>query len=146
MQPWEIDARESIRDLAIRYNSNGDTGRFEEVRKLFHDDAEMHLEGRSYIGIEEVMTIFTGTKDRLDTNAGPPLVRHFGATHQIDLVDENNARGRLYFFVIANSGPDHWGTYMDVYRRDADGDGRWKFARRSVKVEGRAGASVFGGI
>lgn len=142
MQPWEIDARESIRDLVTRYNSNGDTGRFAEVRALFHNDAEMHLEGRPYVGIEEVMTIFTGTQDRLHSNEGPPLVRHFTATHQIDLLDERHARGRLYFFVLTSIGPDHWGTYMDQYRRGDDDV--WRFARRSVKVEGRSANSVFG--
>ena len=28
MQLWELTARESIRDLVTRYNSNGDAGRF----------------------------------------------------------------------------------------------------------------------
>ena len=142
MQPWEIDARESIRDLTTRYNSNGDTGRFGEVRKLFHDDAEMHIEGKPYVGVEEVMTIFTGTKDRISASDGPPLIRHFTGTHQIDLIDETNARGRLYFFVTTAIGPDHWGTYMDHYRKGDDGV--WRFARRSVKVEGRSPNSVFG--
>jgi SnoaL-like domain len=142
MQPWEIDARESIRDLTTRYNSNGDTGRFAEVRKLFHADAEMYLEGRTYVGIEEVMTIFTGTQSRINATDGPPLLRHLTGTHQIDLIDEHNARGRLYFFVLTMIGPDHWGTYMDHYRKDADGV--WRFARRSVKVEGRSPNSVFG--
>lgn len=141
MQPWEIEARESIRDLTTRYNSNGDTGRFAEVRALFHDDAEMHLDGRPYVGIEEVMTIFTGTQGTLHASDRPPLIRHFTATHQIDLVDENNARGRLYFLTLTGIGPDHWGTYMDHYRKGDDG--RWRFARRSVKIEGQAANSLF---
>jgi SnoaL-like domain len=141
MQPWEVDARECIRDLTTRYNSNGDSGRFNEVRALFHDDAEMHLEGRPYIGIDEVMTIFTGTQDQLNATDAPPLLRHFTATHQIDLIDSDHARGRLYFYVFTAIGADHWGTYMDHYRRGVDGN--WRFARRSVKVEGRASNSVF---
>lgn len=58
-----------------------------------------------------------------------------------DLVDENNARGRLYFLTLTGIGPDHWGTYMDHYRKGDDG--RWRFARRSVKIEGQAANSLF---
>lgn len=141
MHPWELDARESIRDLTARYNSNGDTGRFDAVRALFADDAEMHIDGRAYVGIDEVMTIFTGTKDRLHRAEAPAYVRHFTATHQIDVIDENNANGRLYFFVVSPIGPDHWGTYMDRYRRGADGV--WRFASRKVKLDGYAPGSLF---
>ena len=55
------------------------------MRALFHDDAEMHLDGRPYVGIDEVMTIFTGTQGTLEASDRPPLIRHFTATHQIDL-------------------------------------------------------------
>jgi SnoaL-like domain len=143
MQPWELDARESIRDLTIRYNSNGDSGRFAEVRKLFHDDAEMHIGAEAYIGVDEIMTIFTGTQHRVHAADGPPLIRHMTGTHQIDLVDGDNARGRLYFFVLTSIGPDHWGIYNDLYRRGPDGV--WRFARRSVKLEGRSPNSLFTG-
>jgi ketosteroid isomerase-like protein len=151
---WEISARESIRDLTTRYNSNGDAGRFANVRQLFLDDAVMDLEGEVKTGLDEIMTIFTGTQSKLhdipaaDAPGAPrekaalPYVRHFTATHQIDLVDENNATGRLYFFVVTPIGPDHWGRYTDTYRTNAAG--QWKFARRHVKVDGRAANSLFG--
>jgi hypothetical protein len=126
---WEISARESIRDLTTRYNSNGDAGRFANVRQLFLDDAVMDLEGEVKTGLDEIMTIFTGTQSKLHDipaagapgaaieKAALPYVRHFTATHQIDLVDENNATGRLYFFVVTPIGPDHWGRYTDTYRK-----------------------------
>jgi ketosteroid isomerase-like protein len=153
---WEISARESIRDLTTRYNSNGDAGRFANVRELFLDDAVMDLEGEVKTGLDEIMTIFTGTQSKLHDipaagapgapieKAALPYVRHFTATHQIDLVDENNATGRLYFFVVTPIGPDHWGRYTDTYRTNAAG--QWKFARRHVKVDGRSANSLFGGM
>ncbi len=164
MELWEISARESIRDLTTRYNSNGDAGRFANVRELFHDDAVMDLEGVVKTGLDEIITIFTGTQSKLhnvnvkadastdgnaDTGAPKeraalPYVRHFTATHQIDLVDEHNATGRLYFFVVTPIGPDHWGRYTDTYRTNAAG--QWKFARRHVKVDGRSANSLFGGM
>lgn len=65
MELWEISARESIRDLTTRYNSNGDAGRFANVRELFHDDAVMDLEGVVKTGLDEIITIFTGTQSKL---------------------------------------------------------------------------------
>jgi ketosteroid isomerase-like protein len=156
MELWEINARESIRDLTTRYNSNGDAGRFANVRELFLDDAVMDLQGEVKTGLDEIMTIFTGTQSKLhdtpakqasqtpEEKAALPYVRHFTATHQIDLVDANNATGRLYFFVFTPIGPDHWGRYTDTYRTNAAG--QWKFAHRHVKVDGRSPNSLFNGM
>jgi SnoaL-like domain len=141
MEPWMIAAREGIRDLTSRYNSNGDSGRFDEVRPLFHDDAEMHVGGRAHVGLEEIMTIFTGTKATLHASDRPKYIRHFTATHKIDLIDEDRANGRLYFCVLTSIGVDHWGVYTDTYLRKADGV--WRFARRVVKVDGRVENSLF---
>ena len=33
MESWELVARESVRDLVARYNANGDSGRFDEMRQ-----------------------------------------------------------------------------------------------------------------
>jgi hypothetical protein len=145
MEPWEIEARECIRDLVVRYNANGDTGRFAEVRKLFADDAVMTLEGGTYTGIEEIMTIFTGARETLSSGAAavtnPGYLRHMTATHQIDVIDRDTAKGRAYFQVLTAVGLDHWGRYIDDYRRV---DGVWRFARRRVDVDGRSPNSLFG--
>src|SRR5471030_3281136 len=125
MELWELIARESIRDLVARYNANGDSGRFEQMLKVFADDASMELVAvdgtvRRYDGIDQVATIFTDTKANWDATvggggdgAGPGRsrhhIRHFTATHQIDLVDESHARGRCYFLVVMAHGLDHWG-------------------------------------
>ena len=102
--------RESIRDLTTRYNSNGDAGRFANVRELFLDDAVMDLEGDVKTGLDEIMTIFTGTQSKLHDapaseahqapkdKAALPYVRQFTATHQIDVVDENNSYGQTALF------------------------------------------------
>jgi ketosteroid isomerase-like protein len=155
MELWEISARESIRDLTTRYNSNGDAGRFANVRELFLDDAVMDLQGEVRTGLDDIMTIFTGTQSKLRSvaadsaaarteTAATPYVRHFTATHQIDLIDANNATGRLYFFVVSPIGPDHWGRYTDTYKTNSVG--QWKFAHRHVKVDGRSANSLFGGM
>ena len=41
MELWELEARESIRDLVARYNANGDSGRFDPMLELFAEDATL---------------------------------------------------------------------------------------------------------
>jgi SnoaL-like domain len=146
MESWELLARESIRDLVTRYNSNGDSGRIPQVLELFTPDATMEItseggETRTYRGIDEIETIFTGAietfRAEADEHSQPGYVRHCIATHQIDLGDRQHAKGRCYFFVIRANGLDHWGRYVDQYE---ERDGRWRFTYRKVTTEGHRAA------
>jgi hypothetical protein len=142
MEHWELEAREQIRDLVARYNANGDTARFEQVLDLFAPDAVMEIgDARTYTGRDEISEIFTGTRDRVDYGSRPAYLRHFTATHQIDLIDESTAKGRCYYQVLTAVGLDHWGRYVDEYKTV---DGRWRFASRRVTTDGRSPDSLFG--
>jgi 3-phenylpropionate/cinnamic acid dioxygenase small subunit len=151
----DLLAREGIRDLVSRYNSYGDTGKFEQLFELFADDAVMEVgpargDRETYDGLEQVKLIFTGAQGRVqaqDERASTTYIRHFTATHQIDLVDADHATGRCYFAVIIGDavearGLDHWGRYIDEYVRI---DGSWKFQRRRVFVDGQTSGSWFAG-
>ena len=147
MDLQELLAREAIRDLVARYNANGDSGRFEQVMELFTDDAFMAADGTEYRGKGEILTLFTGASDQVksggpDGSSGPTpsYIRHFTATHQIDIVDEHSATGRAYFAVLSPVGLDHWGRYVDTYQVV---DGRWLFASRIVTTDDMAPDSVF---
>jgi hypothetical protein len=72
----------------------------------------------------------------------PGYLRHFTATHQIDLVDDDHATGRCYFAVIMDGGLDHWGRYLDRYRRVGE---QWRFEHRRVLVDGYSPSSWFAG-
>jgi hypothetical protein len=136
MELWELIARESIRDLVARYNSNGDSGRFSQVLELFAPDAVMDLPDGLYEGIDRISSIFTGTQAVVKSMApdgGRTYFRHSTSTHQIDLVDESHARGRCYYHVMMPHGIDHWGRYIDDYVKIDD---RWLFARRKVTMDG----------
>jgi len=141
METWELVARESIRDLVARYNANGDSGRFDQVMALFAPDAVMEIEGEApKVGHDEIRTIFTGAAGGADWGGHPVYLRHMTGTHQIDLVDEEHATGRCYYFVLTAIGLDHWGRYVDEYRVV---DGQWRFARRKVSTDGRSPDTLF---
>lgn len=136
MEQWELVAREQIRDLVARYSANGDSGRFAQVLELFAEDAVMEIgDDQVYRGRAEIETIFTGTRDRLRRASDLGYMRHFTATHQIDVHDVEHADGRCYYSVVTAAGLDHWGRYLDRYVRVGD---RWRFGHRRVTVDGRA--------
>ena len=142
MEVWELIARESIRDLVIRYNANADSGRFKEVLALFTNDACFELiEGdrsdlyRNHDGISRLLTDFQSTwVSSAAARGNSPYVRHFVATHQIDVEDRNRASGRSYVAVVKAGGLDHWGRYLDDYVRR---DGAWLISRRRAITDGR---------
>lgn len=140
MELWELEARESIRDLVARYNANGDSGRIEQLVALFAKEAVMVIPpageyvGREAIG-EFLSSVAKGTQDNAERGDGSVrFIRHFTATHQIDVLERNRAKGRSYFAVLTDRGLDHWGRYLDEYRRI---DGRWQFWHRTCTTDGQ---------
>lgn len=136
MEHWEIEARESIRDLVARYNAGGDSGRIDDVLALFATDAVMDIDGREYAGCEAIRGMFTGVVDRVSEGTAPgrrPVIQHHTATLQIDVTDRTSATSRCYLQVLMAHGLDHWGRYLDDYTAV---DGVWRFARRRVRVDG----------
>jgi len=141
MEIWEVIAREEIRDLVTRYNSNSDTGRFPQLLELFDDTSVMTIDGgMPYSGTSEIINIFTNAKGRLDSVDVPKYIRHYVATHQIDIESETVARGRCYFAVLTHIGLDHWGRYIDTYKKV---NGKWLFDTRKVFVDGTSAGSTF---
>ncbi len=135
MQHWELVARESIRDLVARYNANGDAGRFDPMLELFAQEATMDLPGRVCRGRTEIRAFFEGIAS--GTGRGNEerarFNRHFTDKKQIDLQNEYKTEGRAYYQVLTDRGLDHWGRYVDEYRRI---DGRWLIFHRKVTVDG----------
>lgn len=133
MKRWELEAREGIRDLVARYNSQGDAGRFGPLLELFAEGAVLEVPGRRLEGRAAIRDFF----EEVARGGGPRkpirLLRHFTATLQIDFVSKREAESRCYYQVLTEAGLDHWGRYLDLYRRVDD---RWLFARRQATVDG----------
>ena len=134
MEIWELIARESIRDLVARYNANGDSGRFEPMLDLFAEESTMEIPGDTYQGKAAIRGMFEGVATRTGASEGPTVkfIRHCTSTHQIDLQSETEAKGRCYYMVLTDKGLDHWGRYIDEYRRV---DGEWRFWHRKVTMD-----------
>lgn len=134
MESWELVARESIRDIVARYNSNGDGGRIEDMMTLFAADATLEVPGHAPLsGVDAIRTFFSQVARGGDNTFELRMLHHHTATHQIDIFDEQSATGRCYFTVYTQLGLDHWGRYIDDYRC---AEGQWKFLRRRVYVDG----------
>jgi len=134
MDHWELEARESIRDLVARYNANGDSGRFDPLLDLFAEDATMEIPTATYRGRDAIRAMFEDVASRTGSVEGARarFIRHFTATLQIDVDGESGARSRCYYVVLTDGGVDHWGRYVDEYRKI---DGRWLFWHRKVTVD-----------
>ena len=138
MELWELAARESIRDLVARYNASGDSGRLGPMLELFAHDATLEVPGETLHGVAAIRAFLERVSSRTDartdtgTNTGTTFIRHFVSTHQIDFESETEASGRAYYVVFTDSGPDHWGRYLDRYRRI---DGHWRFWHRIATVD-----------
>jgi len=141
VEPWELDAREQIRGLVAAYNALGDRGRFDAVMALFAEDAVMDVgDGRSYEGLDQIRTIFTGTRDSIldrdgDSGGGgePRFLQHHTTGLHVTLAGSDEATGHAYFTVMTDRGVDHWGRYQDAYRPV---NGHWRFASRRVRIDG----------
>ena len=143
MEAWELDAREQIRGLVAAYNALGDRGRLDGVMALFAHDAVMDIgDGRTYEGVDQIRTIFTGTRDSIldgGDGDGPRFLQHHTTGLHVTLAErvtcgaDDEATGHAYFTVMTNRGLDHWGRYQDAYRPVGDA---WLFASRRVRIDG----------
>lgn len=90
-----------------------------------------------YAGKERIRALFTESRSEAGAGGRAQTLRHFIATHLVDVESEHAASGRCYYAVLGEQGIDHFGRYQDRYRRTAEG---WRFAARKVYVDvARAG-------
>jgi hypothetical protein len=136
VDPWELLARESIRETVASYAHFVDSGRFDEVVALFVPDGVLEVKGRERaVGHDGLHAFFQGVGADLATATKVPMIRHYTSNLTIDVVSAEEAHARCYFLALTEIGVDHWGRYRDRLVPDADG-GNWKFAHRLVRTDG----------
>ncbi|MBX3025746.1 nuclear transport factor 2 family protein [bacterium] len=139
MEPWELAAREAIRELVAAYAHAADSGRFDEVAGLFAADGVLETPDRvEHRGRDGIRAFLGGTGAALASVTAAPLIRHHVSNLRIAVSGADDATGAAYFFVVTERGPDHWGRYRDRYVRGAEG---WRFAHRRVRLDGYAATS-----
>jgi len=126
-------ARDAIRDLVARYNQLGDAGRIEALAELFVDDAVLETPTDVCRSRDGIRDLFTSIAERTRRSGSVRVLRHFTATHSIEIDSADAAIGICYYQVLTEDGLDHWGVYLDRYVRVDD---RWLFAKRTATVDG----------
>lgn len=134
MEPWELGAREEIRELVARYAHHADSGRFEELVALFADDGLLQIDDREPLrGRQAILDFLGATRSSACESPAARSIRHHLSSLSIDVANTENASGSSYFLVLTERGPDHWGRYRDRYMLS---EGSWRFAVRQVRVDG----------
>lgn len=132
----EATDREAIRVLMARYNINGDQGRIEALAATFADDGVLTFSGQVAEGKAEIVQRLSPGGTR---NPALTVSRHHLTTALIE-IDGETARGRSYFQVMTDIGPDHHGVYVDRFVKRG---GKWRIARREVRIDWQSPHSLY---
>jgi ketosteroid isomerase-like protein len=131
MELAELIAREAIRDMIAQVSQAGDTLDFDNYVMHYTPDGVLAFGDIVSETREEIRAqMERNGKARLER--GATIVRHGAISTVIRLVSEDRAEVRSYFQVYGVDGPDHFGSYDDVFERHGE---RWLIARRNVSVD-----------
>jgi hypothetical protein len=132
----EMIAQAEIRQTMADYNIAGDRLRFEELAAQFTEDGVIRFAGVTARGRAEIVRALSGVPAGEGSERPRwTKVRHNLTTSQV-IIEGEEARGRTYFFVVTDQGPDHQGVYVDRFRKEG---GRWLIAERECRVDWIAG-------
>jgi hypothetical protein len=132
--------RAAIMQLESEYLFALDWGDAESYAALFAPEGKLEWAGGTAVGPEAIYAEMGIYKEAIkkyygDDGSGKPVVlRHF-ITNQAIYVHGDTAKGRIFWFEMANNGPDHtpligsYGHYEDEMRKV---DGVWKFVNRKI--------------
>ena len=136
MTRQELLDREEIRVLQNAYNIAGDRGRAEDLSKVFAEDGVLQSRAGESNGREAIVAqLSRRTRDgalREGIDRPMEFVRHNLTTSEVTFDSATEARGRTYFIVYSEIGPDHQGVYVDRYRKI---DGAWKITHRQARID-----------
>jgi hypothetical protein len=136
MELWELVAREEIRETLARYHQYGDSAKFEPMAALFAVDGILEVLGEeAVVGRPAIIDFLTGVNRDVVALSDMPMLRHYATNVTITVASPEGATAASAFFVVSETGLDHWGRYRD---RLVPADGGWRFAHRSVRTDGYA--------
>jgi len=138
VEQWEVAAREAVRHTIASYTYAADNGRFDDVAALFAPDGVLEVQGIGGAlaeGRDAILQFFRGVGGDVTGTAPPGRMQHHVASVRVDVASATDATATSYFTVMTGAGVDHWGRYKDRFA--LHGDGRWLFAHRLVRTDGR---------
>jgi len=134
VEPWELGAREQIRETVAAYAHCADTGRYDDFAALFAVDGVLEVHGEEpRRGRDAIRAFLGGVGTQLASTATVPIIRHHISNLTIEMRTPAEAHGACYFLAVTEHGVDHWGRYRDRYVSDGD---RWLFRHRLVRTDG----------
>jgi SnoaL-like domain len=144
MQPWELVARERIRDTLARYNWAGDALRLDELAETFCADGTLELRGREPVqGRAAIVEMLGGAVAAPTASAQASgvkrIVRHNVTNIRFTEVRPDEARVACYFTVFTEIGLDHYGRYRDAFVPVGDD---WLIRHRFVSTDWNAPEST----
>ncbi len=134
MQPWELAAREHIRDTLARYTWSGDSARLDDLAQTFCEDGELEIRGEERLCGRTAIVDFLGGVATPPTNpaAVKRIVRHNLTNIQFLELTPQQARVASYFTVFTEIGLDHHGRYRDTFVPVGD---EWLIRHRFVSTD-----------
>ena len=138
MRLWELSAREEVRHTIASYTYAADNGHFDDVAELFATDGVLEVQGIGGAraeGRQAILDFFHGVGGDVVTTAPPGRMQHHVTGVRVDVTSPTTATATCYFTVMTGAGVDHWGRYKDQFTPVPDG--RWLFAHRLVRTDGR---------
>ena len=134
MEPWELGAREQVRETVASYAHFADAGRYDDFAALFTVDGILEVHGENvHRGRDEIRAFVGGVGAHLASTATVPIIRHHVSNLTIEMLAPGEARGACYFLAVTEHGVDHWGRYRDRYVGNGD---VWRFGHRLVRTDG----------
>ncbi len=148
MQPWELSAREHVRDTLARYTWSGDAGRVDDLAATFCDDGVLEIRGepplRGRAAIVDRLGAVAATAPAAD--AVRRIVRHNLANIRFTELSPRCARVSSYFTVFTEIGLDHYGRYRDELVPVEGPEGtEWLIKHRFVATDWSAPDSTMAG-
>jgi hypothetical protein len=135
MDAEQIAAQVEISGLMGRYVQAVDGGPLEALAALFASDGQLVVhDGRAFRGHDAILAFLRESRASRGAIPGGGPLRHHVASACVE-VNGDRAMATSYFTAVTLRGPDHWGVYRDHFAREA---GVWRFAERSVTIEGAA--------
>ncbi|MSO79045.1 MAG: nuclear transport factor 2 family protein [Acidimicrobiia bacterium] len=153
MEPWELTARERIRDSLARYSWSGDAFRLDELALAFCEDGQLEIRGEPPLSGRASIVEFLGggtqagdddarraaQKSAAAASGVQKIVRHVLANIRFLELEPEHAFVASYFTVFTEIGLDHYGRYRDAFVPIGD---EWLIKHRYVSVDWHAPAST----